>query len=98
MFVDLPSIVAKSSYDYHYLLDLRKEDKVGFTVSILSKHVRFSITVEPEWRNAAGFLIGLDKEGNKNVFLTYCSVIVEGSGDDKCEIGVTKVSKIIFYF
>jgi len=94
LFVDLPSIIAKSSNDYHYLMDLGKEDKVGFTVSILSKHVRFSITEKPDWRNAAGFLIGLDEgsSGNKYVFLKYCSLIFDGSGNDECETKVTKVS------
>jgi len=64
----------------------------------LSDHVRFSITEKPDWRNAAGFLIGLDEKsnGNKNVLLKYCSKIVDGSSNDKCETGVKQVRKIIF--
>jgi len=73
-----------------------KRDEFKFTVSILSTNARFSITEQPNWRNKAGFVLGLDegRPGSKFVSLKYCFKIVDGPGNDKCGEKVYKVSKI----
>jgi len=96
LFADRQIISARNSTDYHYLLDMGHKENFKFTVSILSKGASFSISNESDWRNKSGFLVALDKKlanTRKHVFLKYCTTIVDGAGDDKCEPQVKQVDK-----